>query len=234
MTAQGHFNGVAALGEPRVLVLHRHATVRLGLEAILHDHGLGVIRDADQRRGRFDFTTARDEVDVIVTDFDHSSDHVLSADTSLVVVVESESARTWARVLSEGARGLICLSWSPPAIALSVRVAHAGLVAVSFHVIRETISSETPEGTLDTETPEGTLDTTELQLLRDIAAGHTIQELAELHGYSERTVSRRIHRLNHMLGASDRLSVVAVALEAGLLSDQSPDDIGESSSSRMA
>jgi DNA-binding CsgD family transcriptional regulator len=74
------------------------------------------------------------------------------------------------------------------------------------------------------EQPRSDLNAAEMSLLRSVAAGRTIVDLARDLSYSERTVRRHLQNTYIKLGVQNRSAAIAAAARLGLTaSDQDKD-----------
>ena len=64
---------------------------------------------------------------------------------------------------------------------------------------------------------EGILDTRELALMRGLADGVTVQQLAKRFGYCEREIHRILHEIYQRMGVENRSAAIARAARWGLL-----------------
>ena len=69
-----------------------------------------------------------------------------------------------------------------------------------------------------TSSPFAGLSERELEVLREVAHGHTNQQIADRVGLSVKTVESYRARMMHKLGLKNRSELVRLAIEAGLIS----------------
>lgn len=108
--------------------------------------------------------------------------------------------------ICNGAAGVV--PWDHPRMALvaSVHAVAAGH-AVMPREVAWILASDAPL----------VISEQERRWLRDLAAGDTIEAIADRTGYAQRTVYRQLRELYARLGTSNRTEAVAIAVERGLI-----------------
>lgn len=126
-----------------------------------------------------------------------------------VVAAVSGDSPLFAAVLAAGAAGVIDGGRSPEAVAAAVAAATVGLVLVPRELARELLGTAGE--------PVG-LDAHELELLRRLSEGLTLDTLGDLMGVSERTIRRRLAAIYEKLGVENRAQCLTEAARLRLLS----------------
>lgn len=136
----------------------------------------------------------------------------LAADPACVTVaiVPSLLLDLYIRALVAGAAGVVYVD-TPSGI-----TADAIQAAVGGEVILPRQAAQSIAALARREHPSSALDEAEQQLLRAVATGRTIVELADNMHYSERTVRRHLHSLYLKLGVRNRAEAIAYAVRLGL------------------
>jgi DNA-binding NarL/FixJ family response regulator len=211
----------------RVFVLDSHPIYRRGLTACLADvDGVVAVAEAGSVREAWQLTPLR-EADVVVIDHDMPGAlefiRQLREATGANVVVCSarhEESSVIAAV-GAGAGGYLCKdTLTPQSLLDAVRAASngAGVMAPELlGVLLRSISRASRE-TLE---PRGLslsrLSSREQQVLRLLADGHPIREVAAQLSYSERTIKNVIHDVVTKLNVRTRSQAVAQAVREGLI-----------------
>jgi DNA-binding NarL/FixJ family response regulator len=127
-----------------------------------------------------------------------------------------------------GASGFLLKDVRPQELTAAIRTVHSGEATLSPRITRRMIELfagelPTPPGAAP---PEGsrlsTLTPREREILLAIAEGLNNSELATRFFLSESTVKTHVGRILQKLGARDRVHLVILAYEHGLLSSQGP------------
>ena len=140
------------------------------------------------------------------------------ADCVVVAVVSTLDLDGYIRALSSGASGVVYLDM-PSAITADVVKA-----AVHGEVLLPRQAAQNLALLAKREQPRSDLNAAEMSLLRSVAAGRTIVDLARDLSYSERTVRRHLQNTYIKLGVQNRSAAIAAAARLGLTaSDQDKD-----------
>lgn len=149
-------------------------------------------------------------------DLDRIADLTARRPVRVVALVEQASAAAALAAVNAGALGVISADWSTDAVRMAVAAVAAGLTLVSTDVFLSLATGRGPSGD---DPPTGMTDV-EIVCLRALARGDKVREIAELVGYSEREVYRRLRRLYQRLGVTGRTEAVLRASRMGLLESQ--------------
>lgn len=129
-----------------------------------------------------------------------------------VAVVPTLDLDGYIRALSAGASGIVYLDM-PSAITADVVKA-----AVQGEVLLPRQAAQHLAVLAKREQPQSDLDDSEITMLRAVASGRTIVDLAHDLNYSERTVRRHLENTYIKLGVHNRAAAIAAAARLGLTS----------------
>lgn len=136
----------------------------------------------------------------------------LDADTGLVIaVLPGFVLDHHVRALAEGAHGVVSLDTSSSITADVIEAALHGEVLLphqAAHAIALLVRRKAPPTNLNQA---------ELDLLKAVAAGQTIVDLAKARYFSERTVRRRLQGVYLKLGVNNRAEAMAAAIRMGIV-----------------
>lgn len=136
----------------------------------------------------------------------------VDAECVVVAVVPTLDLDGYIRALSAGASGIVYLDM-PSAITADVVKA-----AVYGEVLLPRQAAQNMAILAKREQPQSDLDESEVYLLRAVATGRTIADLASDLNYSERTVRRHLVNTYIKLGVHNRAAAIAAAARLGLTS----------------
>jgi DNA-binding NarL/FixJ family response regulator len=140
-------------------------------------------------------------------------------DCVVVAVVPSLDLDGYIRALSSGASGVVYLDM-PSAITADVVKA-----AVHGEVLLPRQAAQNMAVLAKREQPRSDLNDAETTLLRAVATGRTIVDLARELNYSERTVRRRLQNTYIKLGVRNRSAAIAAAARLGLTATDQDDHV---------
>jgi DNA-binding NarL/FixJ family response regulator len=145
----------------------------------------------------------------------------LSADPDCVVVavVPTLDLDGYIRALSSGASGVVYLDM-PSAITADVVKA-----AAHGEVLLPRQAAQNLAVLAKREQPRSDLNDAETTLLRSVASGRTIVDLARDLNYSERTVRRHLQNTYIKLGVQNRSAAIAAAARLGLTANDQDNHI---------
>lgn len=129
-----------------------------------------------------------------------------------VVLTPDLSVEQFARALAVGCDGVVHSDTTAETIVSVIESALRGEVVVpvgAAQLMAKTMRYEAIESLA--------LSADELQLLRELAAGSTVVELARQLGWSERTLRRRLQSVYIKLGVTNRSQAIAKAGRYGML-----------------
>jgi DNA-binding NarL/FixJ family response regulator len=215
----------------RVAIVDDQALVRTGFHMVL-DAEPGIVVAGEAGDGRAAIDLARNTpLDVVLMDVRMptmdgiaATAEVVSAPSApKVIVLTTFDLDEYAfAAIRAGASGFLLKDVRPQELVAAIRTVHAGEAALSPRVTRrmiELFAEELPAG-VDGAPESGMLDaltTREREILIAIAEGLTNGEIAARFFLSESTVKTHVGRVLQKLDARDRVHLVILAYEHGLL-----------------
>jgi DNA-binding NarL/FixJ family response regulator len=214
----------------RVLIADDQKVVRDGLAMLLGLlDGIEVIGTAVDGADAVRQTLAGDP-DIVLMDLNMPTVDGVEATRRLVeagararvVVLTTYADDDWVfRALSAGARGFLTKDAGAAEIEQAITTVAAGQAQLDPSVQRrllEALAAGAKLGVADTETPapvDDGLTAREAQVLTEIAAGHSNDEIAARLYVSPATVKTHVHSLLAKTGCRDRAALVAYAYRTG-------------------
>ncbi|MEU4227714.1 response regulator transcription factor [Nonomuraea sp. NPDC026600] len=122
--------------------------------------------------------------------------------------------------LKAGASGFLLKEVPPPDLLTGIRAVAAGDAVVSPNVTRRLIDAfarHLPDPSTDVAGEQDRLTERELQVLAQVARGHTNSEIAAALNVTEATVKTHVSHILAKLGLRDRVQIVIHAYETGLI-----------------
>jgi DNA-binding NarL/FixJ family response regulator len=129
------------------------------------------------------------------------------ADARIIMLTTFEGDVEIQRALEAGARGYLLKSMPPGELVDGIRQVRAGKRRVPAEVAAQ----------LAEHMGEENLTNRELEVLRQLVAGHRNREIAEVLFISEETVKVHLKHVMEKLGAKDRTQAVAIAVRRGIV-----------------
>ncbi|MBS0402128.1 MAG: response regulator transcription factor [Proteobacteria bacterium] len=127
------------------------------------------------------------------------------------------------RSIEAGAMGYLLKDLDAPALLEEVRSLHAGGSPINPMVARKlllrTAGGDTPAGPAAPVAPAGALSAREAEVLRLVARGHTLEEVAQALGVSRHTVRSFVRRIYDKLQVGTRAEAVRAAARQGWLDE---------------
>jgi two-component system response regulator NreC len=212
-------NGHGA-GAIKIILADDHAAMRESLRLLLEGEAdIEVIVETDSLQAVIGHVNAR-RPDVLVLDLGMSDRgagiealtrvHREARDTNIVVLTMNDDPAFAARVLDNGAKGLVLKDMADSDLPAAVRDASRGKRYLS-PVLAVKLGGEPTGREADKLTPR------EREVLRLIALGHTSVEIAAKLGLSPRTIETHRARIHRKLGLDTRAELVSYALRHELL-----------------
>lgn len=209
----------------RVMVVDDHTVVRKGLCSLLTaKYGLEVVGEAADGVEAVD--QARDlQPDVILMDL------IMPRKTGLEAIIEIKKENPRARILvltsfsedaqiaaaiKAGAMGYVLKDASPDELIHTIHGVHMGKLSIPAEMMQIVLAESTDKpdkGSRDLE-----LTTREIDVLRQLAAGQSNQEIADALGVSTTTVRTHVSSILRKLDLENRTQAALYAIEHGLTS----------------
>ncbi len=206
----------------RVLLVDDHAVVRRGVRSILEDHFAAI--SVDEAGNADDALAAVDKgYDTIVLDlsmpgrdgFDLLAEIKHRAAKTPVLIMSLHSEDQFAmRALRAGASGYLTKSAAPEELVAAVtKILRGG------RYVSETLADRLALGVSGgpAETPHERLSDREFDVMRGIASGSSVSEIAAQMHLSVKTVSTYRARLLEKMGMSNNAELTRYALDNGLV-----------------
>jgi DNA-binding NarL/FixJ family response regulator len=168
----------------------------------------------------------RSGVDVILLDFDVSSEHgnefipaarEVGYQGRFLIVTGSADAKNAALALKLGASGIFLKSEAPARLMQAIRLVAEGGVWIDQKVLQLLANQLIdPYPQFDGQKPDGPLEDRERKVLLGILGGLTNKKIGENLGLSESSIKNLVQRLFSKAGVKTRSQLVRVALEGSL------------------
>lgn len=200
----------------RILLCEGEPVMRLGLRTLLGAQQTMAVVGECEVRGDFAEESAKLEPDVVLIDLDTArlSDEA-AAETirslvmhARVIALSSIEDRCYVQsLLRAGASGYVVTRHAHDELERAIRT-----VAEGNSFVDPAIGEATPE-----QTRRGELSDRETEVLRLVAEGHVMKEIATMLGLSVRTLETYKARAMAKLNISSRVEIVRYALQRGWL-----------------
>ncbi len=207
----------------KVLLVDDHAVVRRGVRAILEDHFASIaIHEAGNAEDAL--TAVTQPFDAIVLDlsmpgrdgFDLLAEIKHRAPKTPVLIMSLHSEDQFAmRALKAGAAGYLTKSAAPEQLIAAITKVMRGGRYIS-ETLAERLAVNAASGDTS-ETPHERLSDREFDVMRGIASGSSVSEIAAQMHLSVKTVSTYRARLLEKMGMSTNSELTRYALENGLV-----------------
>ena len=152
--------------------------------------------------------------------------HQVSPGTRVVVLTMHDNPRYLRSALAAGAAGYVVKELVSREIFEAIRAVYGGQLFIRMSLASEQAGAAT-DSRLESPrpVPHATLSHRERQVLRLIALGYTNQEAADSLSVGKKSIDSYRARIQQKLGLSRRSDIVRYALETGVLSRDSDDDV---------
>jgi DNA-binding NarL/FixJ family response regulator len=230
------------MGHIRVLIVDDHSLVRVGYRSILGDEDdIEVVGEAKDGLDAVE-AAIRERPDVVLMDVRMpridglEATRRITADarlpgTRVIVLTTFDLDEYVFGALKAGASAFLLKGVEPPALISAVRTVAAGDALLEPSATRRLIEAyvTAPATTAAPSRPATTLPASltvrEVEILRLVAAGRTNNEIADRLYISPHTCKSHVSHILSKLEARDRIHLVVLAYESGLVI---PGQIGES------
>ena len=204
----------------RVLIVDDHPIVISGCRALLEtDPGVEVVEAEDSASGFAAFFDHSPDVAVIDINLPGLSGLELmrrilerAPEARLVVFSMNDDPVVAARAIQAGAKGYIAKNDDPALFAEAVRVVAKGGLYLHPEMARQIafLRSGSNADAISSLSPR------ELEILRLLAAGRTMAQIADLMNVSYKTIANNCTQLKQKLGARCAMDLMRIALGAGV------------------
>jgi DNA-binding NarL/FixJ family response regulator len=204
----------------QILIVDDHPVVRAGLRRLLETEPGCEIGEAADGREAIRLCKAHHPA-VVVLDLNlpglgglETIARMRSADPGVRVLVLSmhDDPIHVTRALRAGAAGYVSKSAAPEEIVTAVR-----RVANGHTYLEHEIAEELAFSNLRERSPLGDLSARDLEILRLLAAGCSLPQIADTLGVSYKTAANNCSQIKGKLGASGTADLIRIALRAGLI-----------------
>jgi DNA-binding NarL/FixJ family response regulator len=203
----------------RILIVDDHPVVISGCRALLAGEAdVEIFAAADAEKGFAGFVEHRPEVCLIDLNLPGQSGfeltrRILREDEAARIVIFSmnEEPAFVARAIEAGAKGYIAKNDDPMLFVGALRQVAAGGTYLPAHLAKEAVFARFND-------PLAGLSPREMEILRRLAAGDALPEIAEKLGVSQKTIANNCTALKIKLGARNSMDFMRMAL--GALSQQ--------------
>jgi DNA-binding NarL/FixJ family response regulator len=211
----------------RIVIVDDEALVRGGFRAIL-DRQADISVVAEAANGAEAIQQCREHApDVVLMDLrmpgidgvDATRQLVTPNGPRVLILTTFDLDEHVYAALNAGASGFLTKDTPPERLADAVRAIAHGDTLLSPSVTRRLVETYTQLPPPGTSTPETLAELTprELDVLREIARGHTNAQIAARLFLSGATVKTHVTRILNKLGLPDRVHAVVLAYECGLI-----------------
>jgi len=201
-----------------ILLVDDHAIVRDGLKRLLAPLGLGEVLEAGNGRDALVLARAR-RPDLVILDLNLPGlgglellRRLIQMDTSRVLVLSMHAEPLYAkRALEAGAAGYVTKNVSPDELITAVRRVAAGARYVEAEIAQAlAVQGAEAAQSFDNLTPR------ELEIMRLLATGASLAEIAAAVGVGYKTVANACTLIKSKLGVSRTADLVRLAIETGV------------------
>ncbi|WP_241127634.1 response regulator [Novosphingobium terrae] len=202
----------------RILLVDDHAVVRAGLRRMLAIISQDEIFEAETGREGLAIARAQN-LDLIIVDLNLpqlggvelvARLRQISVTPILVLSMHAEPLYV-TRALNAGAQGYVSKNASPDEMLTAIRKVGAGGRYIEHELAQAlALQTATPASSLAQLAPR------DLEILRQLAAGKSLSEIADLLGLGYKTIANNCSLIKTKLGVARTADLLRLALEAGL------------------
>ncbi len=202
----------------RVLIVDDHPIVVSGCRALLEGDGdVEVFEAADGRAGLSAYFARKPDVAVIDLNLPGYSGLELARqilirepEARLLIFSMNDDPVIAARAIESGAKGFIAKNDDPSLFAGAVRTVAGGGLYLSAEMARQIAFLRVGANA----NMISSLSSRELEILRLIAAGRTMGQIADALNVSYKTIANNVTQLKQKLGARTAMDLMRIAIEA--------------------
>jgi DNA-binding NarL/FixJ family response regulator len=204
------------------MIVDDHGIVRQGLRALLTQHGIEVVGEAENGRDSPRLVQEH-QPDVVLLDIRMKDEDGLAAlpaikaaapNTRVIMLTTYANPGYLARAIRDGASGYLSKDVDPQQIVKAVRAAAAGEELINTELLRAALS-HSADITPDSETDGAAiadLSEREIEVLQLVAAGMSNADIAEALHVSISTVKTHVRHILEKLNVSDRVQAALWAV----------------------
>jgi DNA-binding NarL/FixJ family response regulator len=204
----------------RVLIVDDHPIVISGCRALLEtDPGVEVVEAQDGDAGFAAFFAEKPDVALIDINLPGLSGLELmrrilerEPEARIVIFSMNDNAVVAARAIEAGAKGYIAKNDDPALIADAVRAVADGGLYLHPEMARQIAFLRAGADAIGISS----LSPREVEILRLLAAGRTMAQIADLLDVSYKTIANNCTQLKQKLGARSAMDLMRIALGAGI------------------
>ena len=201
----------------KVLIVDDHPVVVSGCRAVFaSDRSVQIISAPTEREGFAAYRQSKPHISIIDINLPDLSGYELlrkirKRDPAAKVIMFSvnDDPAFVVRAVELGAKGYVCKGDDPQSLVDAVREVAKGTTFVSPHLARS-VTFASAEARAH---PAGQLNNRELEILRLLARGRKIAQIAEALGLSYKTIANTTTMLKQKLGAQAHADLVRIAVE---------------------
>jgi DNA-binding NarL/FixJ family response regulator len=203
----------------RILIVDDHAIVRSGIKRLLADKD--DIRILEAKTGEEALALARERAfELVILDINLPGlgglellRRLLKLSSGLAVLVFSQHAEPIyaTRAMEAGAKGFISKNASPEELLAALETVLAGGTAVEKDIASEIAAHEMGDNAYMRE-----LTQRDLEILRLLAQGNSLAQIAEALGVAYKTVANTLSRIKEKLGVDQTADLIRIAIGRGL------------------
>jgi DNA-binding NarL/FixJ family response regulator len=206
-----------ATRKTKVLIVDDHPVVVSGCRAVFAgDRSVQIISAPNEREGLQAYRRSRPHVSIIDINLPDLSGFELlrkirkdDPDAKVIMFSVNDDPAFVVRAVELGAKGFVCKGDDPKCLVDAVREVAKGTTFVSPQLARSvTFSSAETRAH-----PAGLLNNRELEILRMLARGRKIAEIADALDLSYKTIANTTTMLKQKLGAQAHADLVRIAVE---------------------
>ena len=204
----------------KVLIVDDHPVVVSGCRAVFaSDRTVEIVSASTEREGFATYRQSKPHISIIDINLPDLSGYELlrkirKRDPAAKVIMFSvnDDPAFVVRAVELGARGYVCKGDDPQSLVDAVREVAKGTTFVSPHLARS-VTFASAEARAH---PAGQLNNRELEILRLLARGRKIAQIAEALGLSYKTIANTTTMLKQKLGAQAHADLVRIAVESDI------------------